>query len=40
MVEENEYCSKVIEKHFCKPLVMTEKDNEDFKNSTNPCCVS
>ena len=40
MIEEHEYCYKVIEKIFNKPLVMkkimplTEKDNEDFKNST------
>ena len=34
MIKENEYCSKVIETEFGKPLVMTEKDNEDFNNST------
>ena len=29
-----EYYSKVIETEFRKPLVMTEKDHEDFNNST------
>ena len=33
MIEESKYCSEVIKKHFSKEVVMTEKDNEDFKNS-------
>ena len=35
MIEENKYCSEVIKKHFNKELVMTKRDNEDVKNSTN-----
>ena len=38
MIEENKYCSKVMEKHFSKDPVMTKKDNDDFKNSTK-CCI-
>lgn len=34
MVKEKEYWSKVIEREFHKPPVMTDKDNEDFKNYT------
>ena len=34
MIKEKEYCSKVIEIKFNKPLVMTEKDYEDSNNST------
>ena len=34
MVKESKYCSDVMKKHFSKGLVMTKKDNEDFKNST------
>ena len=34
---ESKYCSDVMKKHFDKELVMTKKDNEDFKNS-NVCC--
>ena len=34
MIEEKKYCIKVMKKHFNKALVMTKKDNEDFKNST------
>ena len=34
MVEESKYCSDVMEKPFNKELVMTKKNNEDFKNST------
>ena len=34
MIEEKKYCNKVMKKHFNKALVMTKKDNEDFKNST------
>ena len=33
---ERKYCSDVMKKHFDKELVMTKKDNEDFKNS-NVC---
>ena len=34
MIEEGKYCSDVAKKHFNKELVMTKKDNVDFKNST------
>ena len=34
MIEENQYCSEVMKKHFNKELVITKEDNEDFKNST------
>ena len=34
MIEENKYCCEEIKKHFNKELLMTKKDNEDFKNST------
>ena len=34
MIEESKYCSDVMKKHFNIELVMTNKDNEDFKNST------
>ena len=30
MIEESEYCSDVMKKHFNKELLMTKKDNEDF----------
>ena len=30
MIEESEYCSGVMNKHFNKELVMTKEDNEDF----------
>ena len=33
MIEESIYCSDVMKKHFNKELVMTEEDNENFKNS-------
>ena len=33
MVEKSKYCSDVMKKHFNKKLVMTKKDNQDFKNS-------
>ena len=33
MIEESIYCSDVMKKHFHKELVMTEEDNENFKNS-------
>ena len=34
MMEEINYCSDVMKKHFNKQLVMTKKDNQDFENST------
>ena len=34
MIEEIKYCSDVIKKHLNKELLMTKKDNEDFKSST------
>ena len=34
MIEESKYCTDIMKKHFNKGLVMTKKDNEDFKNST------
>ena len=34
MIEENKYCCEEMKKHFNKELLMTKKDNEDFKNST------
>ena len=33
MIEKSKYHSHVMKKHFNKELVMTKKDNEDFKNS-------
>ena len=33
-IEESKYFSEVMKKRFNKKLVMTEEDNEDFKNST------
>ena len=33
-MKESEHCSKVIETKFNKPLITSEKDNEDFNNST------
>ena len=33
MIEESKYCSDVMKKRNKEPI-MTEKDNEDFKNST------
>ena len=30
MTEESEYCSKVIETEFNKPLVLTKKHHENF----------
>ena len=30
-IKENEYCSKVIETKFNKPLVMINKDHEDLR---------
>ena len=34
MIEESQYCSEVIKKHFDKELVMNKEGNEDFENST------
>ena len=34
MIEESNYCSDVMKKHFNKELVITKKDNEDFENPT------
>ena len=34
MIEESKSCSDEMKKHSNKELVMTEKDNEDFENST------
>ena len=31
MLEEVKYCKAVIKKHFNKPLVMTEVDEQHFK---------
>ena len=31
MLEKVEYCKAVIKKHFNKPLVMTEVDEQNFK---------
>ena len=33
-IKKNEYCIKVIETEFNKPLVIAKKNHEDFKNST------
>ena len=38
MLEEVEYCKAVIKKHFNKPLVMTEVDEQHFKNM-NGCHI-
>ena len=38
MMEGSTYCSDVMKKHFNEELVMTEKDHEDFENSTE-CCI-
>ena len=37
MIKESKYCSDIMKKHFIKELVMTEKDTEDFENSTERC---
>ena len=34
LIEESTYCSDLMKKHFNKELVMTNEDNENFKNST------
>ena len=33
MIKESKYCSDVMKKQFNKELLMTKKDNENFKNS-------
>ena len=33
MIEQSKCCCDVVKKHFNKEPVITEKDNEDFKNS-------
>ena len=33
MIKESKYSNEVMKKHFNKEIVMTKKDNEDFKNS-------
>ena len=38
MIKESEYCSKVIETEFNKPVAMTKKDHKDFKSFTK-CCI-
>ena len=34
MVEEMEFCTDIMKKHFNNKLVMTKDDHEDFENST------
>ena len=34
MIEDSKYFGEVMKKHINKELVITKKDNEDFKNST------
>ena len=34
MIEESEYYSDVIKKHFNKELVINKRNNKDFENST------
>ena len=34
MVEESKYCSDMMKKNFNKEHMMTNEDNEDFKNFT------
>ena len=35
MVKESKYCTNLMKKHFNKELVMTKKENEDFKTPPN-----
>ena len=37
IIKESKYCSEVMKKPFNKELVMTKKDNGDFKNSAKYC---
>ena len=39
MIEESKYCTHIRKKHLNKELVMTNKDDEDFENSTK-CLTS
>ena len=39
MIVESKYCYDVMKKHFNKKLVMTEEENESFKNSAK-CWIS
>ena len=32
MLKEENYCYRVLKKHFNKKIIMTEKDEENFKN--------
>ena len=34
MIEESNYCSDVMKRHFNKEVWMTKEDNENFRNST------
>ena len=34
MIKETKYCSEMIETEFSKPIVITEKDHDNFENST------
>ena len=34
MIEEAEYCKKVVREHFNKPLIMTSEDEESFQEET------
>ena len=38
MIKESIYCSKVIETRFNKPLALSQKDLEDFKDFAK-CCI-
>ena len=35
MINESDYCYKIIEREFNKLLVMTKKNNKDFINLLN-----
>ena len=34
IINENKYCSDVMNKYYNKEFVMTKKDNKDFADST------
>ena len=38
ILEEYEYCKKVMKKHFNKNLIMTQKEEEQFQSS-NTCWI-
>ena len=38
MIKESKYWTDVMKKHFSKELVMTQKHNRKFQNSTK-CCI-